>query len=58
MFGFDVTAPFGLRDDVFQLGLSLPGTLSGAPVREQLSWAQAAWPEAQLTAAPMLRLAQ
>ena len=24
VFGFDVAAPFGLRDDVFQLVLSLP----------------------------------
>ena len=51
-------APGQLSTALIQLGLHLPGDLTGAPVREQLSWALSAWPDTRPTAAPMLRLAQ
>jgi glutamyl-Q tRNA(Asp) synthetase len=51
-------APGLLSAALTRLGLDLPGELDGAPVSEQLSWAAIEWPNARLTAAPMLRLAQ
>ena len=38
VFGFDVAAPFGLRDDVFQLGLSLPVIFYSAAVFFTGAW--------------------